>query len=293
MMKAQKASRYSKLVWAAALLLSPVFTADIAMAEDKRQDMIYDVYAGGFHVLQANVTIDYPEDGRYLIFMGAKTYGMLGKLAPWHGTFESEGWVEKSGLKPEIHRSVTTWRSEEEINTYNYNRDGSFGSFVVKEHDKTEEEVVEVEDELTQGTIDAFTAGLKVFESVAAGEECNGTSEVFDGKRRFEQVFKYIGQEALTSTKYNIYTGTASECTLEIVPVAGKWHDKPRGWMSIQEQGRERGTMPTIWLASMADGLPAVPVRIRIKTAYGTLFMHLAEYKSAQSVVMAEKRLQR
>jgi hypothetical protein len=275
----------------AALLLFPAFISAKAFAAEKRQDMIYDVYAGGFHVLQANVTIDYPETGRYSIFMGAKTYGMLGKLAPWHGTFESKGWTLESGLQPEIHQSITTWRAEEEINTYKYNRDGSFKNYSVKESGK-DIEVVEVEPELTEGTIDAFTAGLKVFENVAAGDSCNGVSEVFDGKRRFEQVFKSIRQETLSSSKYNIYTGPAHECTLEIVPVAGKWHDKPRGWMSIQEQGRERGTMPTIWLASMADGLPAVPVKIRVKTAYGTLFMHLAEYKSAQDVRVADQRVQ-
>lgn len=279
------------MAWAAALLLFPVFIPVKAWAaEDKRQDMIYDVYAGGFHVLQANVTIDYPEDGRYVIFMGAKTYGMLGKLAPWHGTFESEGWKADAGLQPELHQSVTTWRAEEEINTYNYNRDGSFGSYVVKEHGEKEEQV-EVDPELTQGTIDAFTAGLKIFERVAAGENCDGASDIFDGKRRFEQVFKYIGEDALEATKYNIYNGPAQECTLEIVPIAGKWHDKPRGWLSIQEQGRERGTMPTIWLAPIAEGLPAVPVKIRVKTAYGTLFMHLAEYKTAQDVRTAAQRV--
>lgn len=251
--------------------------------------MVYDVYAGGFHVLQANVTIDYPEDGRYMVFLGAQTFGMLGKVAPWQGTFESVGWTSEDRLQPQLHQSVTTWRGEDEINTYNYNRDGSFGSYVVKEHGK-EEEVQDVDDELTQGTIDAFTAGLKVFESVAAGNDCNGTSEVFDGKRRFEQIFKHIGADIQEASKYNIYSGNSVECTLEISPIAGKWHDKPRGWLSIQEQGRERGMMPTIWLAQVTENLPAVPVKIRVKTAYGTLFMHLAEYRNGNDVLIADQR---
>ena len=75
--------------------------------------------------------------------------------------------------------------------------------------------------------------------------------------------------------------GPAVACTVEVKPIAGKWHEKPRGWMSIQEQGREKGTMPTVWFAQMAAGEPAVPVKIRVKTEYGALFMHLTSYQGA------------
>ena len=77
---------------------------------------------------------------------------------------------------------------------------------------------------------------------------------------------------------------------MEIKPVAGGWSEKPRGWLSIQEQGRDRGMMPTVWLANVSDDGPAVPVKIRVKTAYGTLFMHLAQYETGGNMVVAEKR---
>ena len=266
-----------------------VFTANAAQASDKIQSMIYDVYAGGFHVVQANVLIDYSKKNEYALDMEARTYGFLGKVAPWHGTFETHGWVMGDKRQPKLHRSVATWRGEDEINSYNYGKDGSFKSYVVKEHDKPEEKK-EVDDALTQGTIDALTAGLLVFEKVGKGEECTGFSEVFDGKRRFKQMFKHEDTVQLESSKYNIYKGPATECVVEIEPITGKWHDKPRGWMSIQEQGRERGMMPTVWLAKINENGPAVPVKIRVKTAYGTLFMHLAEYKSGDTNLIAEKR---
>jgi hypothetical protein len=48
--------------------------------------------------------------------------------------------------------------------------------------------------------------------------------------------------------------------------------------------------MPTIWLAQMAPGEPAVPVKIRVKTEYGTLFMHLTGYKGAgKSLQLAQQ----
>jgi hypothetical protein len=260
-----------------------------ALAADEIQKMIYDVYAGGFHVVQADVTIDYSNPQHYEVFMGAKTHGFLGKVAPWQGTFESYGWMNGGDLQPKLHRSSAVWRGEEEIKSYNYSKDGGFQSLVIKDHDEPEE-AEDIDPALTQGTTDALTAGLLAFERVAAGDSCTGSSEVFDGKRRFEQVFAYEETAQLSASKYNIYSGPAQQCTLEIKPIAGKWHDKPRGWLSIQEQGRDRGMMPTVWLANVKDGGPAIPVKIRVKTAYGTLFMHLAQYESGGNTVVAEKR---
>jgi hypothetical protein len=125
---------------------------------------------------------------------------------------------------------------------------------------------------------------------VGKGGECAGTEEVFDGKRRFKQIFTHKGIAELAPTKYNIFKGAASECVIEVKPVAGEWHKKPRGWMSIQEQGRLRGTMPTMWASQLKGGDPAIPVKIRVSTAYGVLFMHLAEFSDGQRTVVADGR---
>ena len=89
----------------------------------------------------------------------------------------------------------------------------------------------------------------------------------------------------MKSSGYNLYEGSAEKCTVEVRPVAGRWHEKPRGWMSIQEQGREKGMLPTVWMAKMNENGPAVPVTVRVKTDYGTLFMHLVKYQSGDQVI--------
>ena len=68
--------------------------------------------------------------------------------------------------------------------------------------------------------------------------------------------------------------------TVEVKPIAGRWYEKPRGWLSIQEQGRKLGTMPTVWFAQLKETATVVPVRVRVKTEYGTLFMHMTNYES-------------
>jgi hypothetical protein len=253
------------------------------------QVLTYEVYAGGINAVRAELNIEYKDDNQYRVFMTARTQKLLGKLVPWNGSFESYGWQMKDGShKPKIHESISVWEDEKEIKTYSYNKDGTFGGLKIVEEgvDKSPEVL---EDELVDQTVDALTAALYVMEDVGSGQNCEGSSEVFDGKRRFKMNFNHEEEVTLSSTKYNIYEGDATICTVEVEPVAGKWHKKPRGWISIQEQGRDKGTMPTVWMAKVVDGSPAVPVKMRIKTDYGTLFMHLVRYENGDTVLAGKK----
>lgn len=292
-MKQHKGLKPSKKAWAArlSLCLGFILSGAATAHADQPHHMVYEVYAGGIHAVQNKMSINFNDNGRYNIEMAAATRGFLGSLVPWSGTFESHGWVEQDGsFKPQLHKSTSTWQGEEEIKDYKYNRDGSFEGLIITEHEKPAKKE-EVDDELTQGTIDAFTAAMMVMKKIEAGGECEGSAEVFDGSRRFEQIFAHQGYEELTPSKYNIYQGKAVICTLEVKPIAGKWHEKPRGWFSIQEQGRAKGTMPTVWMGQVGEDGPVVPIKIRVKTDYGALFMHLAEYRSGDEVLVAEKRV--
>lgn len=252
--------------------------------------MVYEVYAGGLHALQAKLDVDLRKKDRYSLVLQAHTRGFLGNIVPWEGTFETHGWTAGEEFQPELHKSETVWQDEEDIKEYLYNRDGSFKSLTITDPENPEGQKKNTEDEVTQGTIDTLTAALEVMQQIAEGGKCEGESEVFDGKRRFKQVFSQKDEEHLQSSRYNIYEGPAVECTVEVVPVNGEWHSKPRGWLSIQEQGRAKGTMPTVWFAQLEENGPAVPVKIRVKTDYGTLFMHLAEYRGGGEVLVADKR---
>jgi hypothetical protein len=259
-------------------------------AEEARQRMVYDVYASGLHALRAEMDMDLRKKGRYDLVLDTKTYGLLAALVPWEGRFESHGWrLKKDVLRPEQHKSTAQWRKEIDIKDYRYRKDGRFVSLeVFDENGKVEDR--EARPEVTDGTVDTLTAALSVFEIVGKTGRCEGASDVFDGKRRFRQAFTDEGEETLQASQYNIYAGKARKCAVEVTPLAGDWGNKPRGWLSIQEQGRVRGTMPTVWIARLSPAGPPVPVRIMVKTAYGTLFMHLAEYQNGSTLLVAQDR---
>lgn len=256
-----------------------------AYAPAQKQVMEYDVYAGGFHVVSADLTVDAHKKSNYFLRLAAYTHGILAKLAPWHGVFETTGRYDskKENPHPDIHLSDTTWRDEKERVEFVYNKDGSF-----KEHrifNEKEKGKQPPKPELSKGTTDVLTSTLKIMASLAKDGSCDGSDKIFDGARSYNLVFKQQAQDVLKPSGYNVYAGPAVRCTVEVKPIAGKWHEKPRGWMSIQEQGRERGTMPTVWFARMAEGEPAVPVKIQVKTQYGALMMHLTSYKGAGKAI--------
>lgn len=293
MINQQKDLKFLKPAWAALYIVVLAFTPAKAFAQEQAeniQTMVYEVYAGGIHAVQAKLTVDLSDEDRYDLNLFAKTRGLLGKLAPWHGTFSTNGWRDEDTLQPELHKSVTTWKEEEETKEYKYNRDGSFNELVIKDYQK-KPQIKKPEAELTDKSFDTLTAALMTLKAVASGEQCDQKAPVFDGKRRFNQVFNFLETEDLKQTKYNIYEGPSIKCTVEVEPDGGQWHKKPRGWLSIQEQGRERGTMPTMWIANITPDMPAVPVKIFVKTAYGNLFMHLAEYNANGKKWVAEKRV--
>ncbi len=250
------------------------------------QKLGFDVYAGGLHAVRADMEVDYRDKGFYSIIFNAETRGVLGSIVPWKGSFLSKGWVLDNDkvLAPKLHESVSYWHDEEEIKSYNYEKNGEFKNIVtLYKHKKPRTRIPD--EELTKDTIDALTATMVIMRYVADGKKCEGFFEIFDGKRRYKLVFTHKGFVNLKKSRYNAYEGQAAECIVEVQPLAGLWHKKPRGWLSIQEQGRERGMMPTVWFAQVRENAVAVPVKVRVKTAYGTLFMHMTAYESGDIVL--------
>ncbi|MDB5490776.1 MAG: hypothetical protein JWO78_625 [Micavibrio sp.] len=286
-----KALHFLAVLAGTILLTQPALakSAKAPVAGNNVQKMNYEVYAGGINAVDSELNITLQGKDRYSFEMFAATKGFLKVLAPWSGSFETHGWQLKDKDQPELHRSVATWRGDDEIKNYSYAKDGKFVAYSIKD-DENDGSKKPVDPELTENTTDALTAVLAVMRQVGEGKACAGSSEVFDGDRRYKMTFVSKGTEDLKATKYNVYEGPAEKCTVEVAPAGGKWHEKPRGWLSIQEQGRQHGQLPTVWFARMQATGPAVPVKIMIKSDYGAMFMHLAGYSNGTESLSAEVR---
>jgi hypothetical protein len=258
-----------------------ILAVPISQPAAAARTLTYSVYAGGLNVVTAKIDLDDSAPGRYHVTLSAWTQGLLGKLVPWKGSFETEGWRLKDGdERPEIYKSSSVWHKKEEIKQFTYSRDGKFVGFKKSEAGKDTTPKT-FDKKLADGTTDSLTATLLVMDKVGRGGKCEGSRDVFDGLRRFKLAFRDEGDEVLDKTNYNVYAGPAARCTVEVTPDGGVWHEKPRGWLSIQEQGRQKGSLPAVWMAKIGGSGPALPVKIRVVTDYGTLFMQLSDYQTA------------
>lgn len=258
-----------------AVLLFTAAPLSSAKAEEGKK-LTYAVYSGGINVVMADLDVKFDGQDAYSALVSAKTHGFLGKLAPWSGTFETRGNFQKGDFFPTLHESVAIWRGEDDKKQYDYDGKGNLTNFKEIEAGK-EKPKKDLEAALVKDTTDILSATLKVMHNLGKGETCSSTQDIFDGKRRFALKFNQVSDTVLKSSRYNIYGGAAKKCEVVVEPKGGKWHKKPRGWMSIQEQGREKGALPTIWMGKLKDSKLFVPVKIKVKTAYGTLMMHLVK----------------
>lgn len=262
------------------VLLFCAFSALPAQAAPALSVLTYDVYAGGIHGMNATLTLN-DETERYNVSLETATIGFLKKLAPWSGVFTTSGWLLPDRIyQPEQHISAATWKGETEKKEYKFNKNGDFLAYKVTEGDK-DTTPANLDAALTpHGVKDVLSTTLEAMAKLDKGEKCAQDEIIFDGDRNFQMIFAPADGGALPKSDYNIYQGPAISCTIEVKPGAGKWHKKPRGWLSLQEQGRKSGTMPTIWFAQLAKDGRYLPVKVRVKTDYGTLFMHLTSYQA-------------
>jgi hypothetical protein len=247
-------------------------TSNTFAAENKKAQFHYSVYAGGFYVLNAILDLDI-KNNRYDISLTAKTHGTLSKLVPWEGDFITNGFVPNATFKPLEHTSSATWKNEVEGKKFFYNRDGSFNGF--EEFEKGETTTHDIDKKIANNSIDILTATLEMMTQA----NCDSQNAVFDGKRRFDIAFKSKREDYQIANKYNIYEGPVEICTVEITPAGGRWSENPRGWLSIQEQGRQKGALPELHMAKVSPDLPAIPVKAKIVTQYGTFMLHLTGAK--------------
>src|SRR5690606_8046866 len=100
-----KASNISSKGWAGVLMFLLGVTLSFPVQSAEKQVMNYDVYAGGFHVVLAELTIDTTEKGRYRLMLESATRGFLDRIVRWKGIFGTQGWRdEKTGrARPETH----------------------------------------------------------------------------------------------------------------------------------------------------------------------------------------------
>lgn len=242
----------------------------------------YGVYGGGFQALDIDVVIDM-EKNNYDARMNAKPYGVLGKLLPWAGLYETEGTIKKGALVPDHHDKTSAWRDDRDRLVMTY-KNGALikAEKIVNEGKNKKTEILQPPPAYHTNTVDLVTNILAMLRESSFKDRCDFAQDVFDGKRRFRMTFKDKGVTTLQKSALNAFEGKARICAIELIPQEGFAGKKPRGFYKIQEDARKQGTLPIVWLGRFWKGGPLVPVRMLVKSEYGTVIVHLQNAKRTE-----------
>ncbi len=260
----------------------PVFPAQAASAKIPVLPPLmtaYDVYVGGFHLIEAKILFEERKDAYRVVFK-ANTRGIWARFFPWHTTLESRGRIV-NGLRfaPKEYSNHDEWNHKPKITKIHFKGKG----IVVPEFDppNTDKNREIVTDEQRKGSLDPITALLQMLANVAVKNSCAIPVPVFDGKRRFDIAGRDIGQDYTDSDGYGVYDGNARLCGADFKLISGEWKDREhaRFWKKTEtEDGREPFQ---IWLVSPAKGLPELPVRLESGSIAGLIVVHLTSWRYA------------
>lgn len=244
----------------------------------------YDVYAGGVQAVAAQMDLAMADDA-YKIDFTAQTRGFVGTVFPWQSHYSSEGLIGAAGLVPKANRVAKTERGTTKTLEMDFDADGQLVGR--RETENQQDKILApLEPGLADGAADLLTATLSVLRQAALAGGCGQQATVFDGSRRFALSTRAAGEVDLPSSDYSAYAGPALKCVLDIEPKGGHWRDRQLQWFD-RAHGAARDPV-IVWLARpVADG-PLVPVRLQLKSPYGTALVHLAGSDLSDSQLAAQ-----
>ncbi len=235
----------------------------------------YGIYGGGFHVVDADMILK-ENKGTYDLTVKAITQGFLGRVAPWSSVMVSKGRDIKNNWQPDLFENVTVWRNDAKTTILKYNKNGVITDRIVKEQGKAED-TREADPQLAKNATDLPTGIMNFVRHRDLKQGCEGSFNVYDGKRRF--IIRMAGQQndVIKPNRYTQYAGPVISCTIEVIQDGGKWADENRGWFKIQEDARGKGGLPRVFLTPLNGQTWLVPVRMELSSPYGNFVMHLTQ----------------
>jgi len=262
-------------VRAAAMLL--VLLAGLANAtqsladEPSAVELDYKIYVGGLHALSMTINLSRQSDAAYRMAVDAATDGFIGALVDARYYAESEGVTEDNMASPRRFHGISGQDGDEDLKTVTVvYRDGAAPDVAFAPPQETPSDPLSAD--VTTATVDPPSAMVTLMETLGATGLCDATVKVFDGKRRYNLTSHHGGELYLKASSVAPYDGTAVECRVGIERIAGF------------RTGRFAKRYPdeiTIFLASVIEGSPPVPVRLHSKNMFGALRMHLTAVRGA------------
>jgi uncharacterized protein DUF3108 len=252
--------------WLAAGAVAP------ASAEG-RLDARYAVTLAGIPIGKGAWVVDISED-QYTAAASGATAGLLRVFASGQGSGASRGhMVGGIPIPASFAASITSDKKTEEIRMTLGS--GDIKEFMIDPPSTPDPERVPVTEAHFRGVSDPMTATLARVPgngSLLVPQACQRTSQVFDGRIRYNLRFAFKRMEQVKADKG--YQGPTVVCAVYFQPIAGFTPSRSAIKYLVEQRDME------VWLAPITGTRVMVPFRVSIPTPIGAGVMQATQFLS-------------
>ncbi len=160
----------------------------------------------------------------YAIQSEVKTAGFFHTVYPFKAVYSTTGKLKNNEFETTSYKYESQSRFNKRTKELVYNNQGQPIYRLSSKNDKTKK--VEITPDINnKDTTDLQTVFAKLAKQYNEFKFCDSRMEVFDGKRRFDVIFKDEGKEDLTANEFSPYQGTAAKCSMYIDKLNSKDDD--------------------------------------------------------------------
>ncbi len=236
----------------------------------------FTIYVGGFLFVEGNFNARLEHDD-YRLATEMTTVGVAAAFYPADYKLASEGRLKAERVEPRRFYSDTTAKKDARVLTLTY--DKSHMPRLSATPPYSARDLKDVKPALQINTQDPVSAFML---PVAGGANpCARTLAVFDGRRRFNLTFNYVGKKKMTppNTAHPDQPATpitAVVCTIRYEAIAPP--EKKRKFTTMLRRNDDM----KIWLAPFDGGRVYMPVRFELRTPLGSAVMKLKNLTQTQ-----------
>lgn len=199
------------------------FTLFIPNAHAFSVEHDFTVLLGPFNASKTQFTYALsPQD--YSVNSKVKTAGVFDTLYPFTANYWTNGKIVKNNLETANYHYDSKSRFSKRRKELIYNDQGMPIFRISAKNDKEKKVVIEQNTD-NKDTTDLQTVFVELARQYNRLKFCDSRMEVFDGKRRFDVIFKDEGKEELIANEYSNFAGSATKCSMYIDKLGAKDDD--------------------------------------------------------------------
>lgn len=162
---------------------------------------------------------------KYQVQSSVSTFGLFDTLYPFKAIYSTAGSINKKDFETSSYKYQSQSRFTKRTKELVYNDQGIPLYRLSSKNDSEQKKVAIKKDLNNKDTTDLQTVFAKLSKQYNDVKFCDSRMEVFDGKRRFDVIFKDEGLEELTPNKYSPFKGQATKCSMYIDKLNSKEDD--------------------------------------------------------------------